>query len=393
MKDEQDAGPEWHDCSHYSREVNPFYYEHQPERQHLDVMYCTSAPLGAGYVVPISVLMDGFTITSGTPEEREIVRPSDYHRLYKRGFTLKELPVDVLIDRDPFDTNFSAWYLLVDLVDLRNAWESLQQRRGHRDLSVHKKMRYYLKGSNATAKDVANTNLGIQFGVLPTVKDMQDFFTVLANWQKVYGDMEEFTHKLRRHRFKPVDVKELKRDFTVMGQCVVPGVTLPMRARVTTESAVFHRTAQYLFTAPEFQGWVSRLKQFVDAFGILDPAAIWDVIPFSFVIDWFVNVGDWLHKNRPQLFPAGVSYEQYCESLKVRTIINWDAEYARIPDFTSPAYAPNWHVIGYSDITAYARRKFRPSPRTLQLPKVNKSFVSLRRISISASLVAQRIPR
>lgn len=40
----------------------------------------------------------------------------------------------------------------------------------------------------------------------------------------------------------------------------------------------------------------------LDRYGLLDlPAAAWEIVPYSFVVDWFTNVGDWITAMTPKI--------------------------------------------------------------------------------------------
>jgi hypothetical protein len=46
----------------------------------------------------------------------------------------------------------------------------------------------------------------------------------------------------------------------------------------------------------EFNSGAAHWDQTANRLGLTDPVSLlWEVIPYSFVIDWFVNVGDFLH--------------------------------------------------------------------------------------------------
>jgi hypothetical protein len=60
------------------------------------------------------------------------------------------------------------------------------------------------------------------------------------------------------------------------------------------------------------------IRGLMDTLGVeLDPRIAWDAIPFSFVLDWFLGVGDWLHQFRVDalqlpidLIDSAVSYKE-----------------------------------------------------------------------------------
>jgi hypothetical protein len=64
------------------------------------------------------------------------------------------------------------------------------------------------------------------------------------------------------------------------------------------------------------------------------PSAIWELMPYSFVVDWFLNVGDWLTAINPR---PGVTVEGSWTTKKVITYNNCFVERATIFVNNSPA--------------------------------------------------------
>jgi hypothetical protein len=301
---------------------------------------------------------------------------------------------DVLINADVFDTNFSAWFVITDLLQFRKLALSLfgkesNLRRLHAMSSRDKK---------ATAKQLADDHLAISFGVIPTVADLQSLYSILLRWKEVYSKNNEVLHKRYTWRGKQYDVDGLlppQTRGTLAG--VIEGNLACTLQYEDTHTLRHSRSMQYFFTCPEFSGYMARLRQFVDAFGLLDPSALWDVIPFSFVVDWFVHVGSWVRRNRPILFPADVWITYYLESLRLSSKRDWYMTwYAPREEVIPPGEVPykvttKW--ISTSRTSSYIRRRFQPPkvdtrPRT---PRTANQFLTLRKIALSASLLNQRL--
>jgi hypothetical protein len=350
----------------------------------------------------------------GYPVRQIIENSPGYHSVHPFSLSLLEkafwdtrLPRDITINRDPFDSGFSIWYLVVDIKDLVEIYKKIFKpndlSKRYRRSDRLSRLRQAITGhEDMTASQLHNANLFVQFGLLPTVSDFEDFFRILNTWKKHYDDAKELFRKKHLYHLPVIDAPQLNlfsRTHTgIVGHAL--GTDFPLTAEVQTSvGARFHRTLQYQYTAPEFIGWMSRIAQFIDSFGILDPAAIWDVVPFSFVVDWFINIGPWLHNNRPRLFGADTKILDYCESVKrVDTVtwrMDWNAPFGGPPSGPSSTAYVNEQVL-VETYTNYVRRKLTPSVSdftSASLPRYTKRFVNLRRISIASSLVAQRIPR
>lgn len=311
-------------------------------------------------------------------------------------FADESLPSTLSITKDPFETDFSVWFVLADLWQMKGL---VKQLIGSEALNRSFRRLDELPARD-TAKELADKHLLVQFGLLPTIKDLQEFASILMNWRDRYSDMDKLLKTRPWHEPK-IDISKRFPDITFSGTSPVSinsyGFThVNMRCDQKTISAEFCRTASYSFVCPEFQGWLARLKQFIDAFGILDPAAIWDNVPFSFVVDWFFGISKWLSKNKPRLFPADVLIHDYCESIKVETERRWYASTyvaPHLPDTGEVVWQDNV-FLGRETYTTYLRRRFRPEAQYISVPPSRKAgVVTLRRALISASLVAQRLPR
>lgn len=65
-----------------------------------------------------------------------------------------------------------------------------------------------------------------------------------------------------------------------------------------TDNQVVTVKAYAKYTVKSPSGFMNRLNDF----GVFDiPAAMWEVVPFSFVVDWFIPIGDWLSAISPKM--------------------------------------------------------------------------------------------
>jgi hypothetical protein len=321
-----------------------------------------------------------------------------------RFFMDARIPKTFDIRADPFEDDFSIYYVLVDLWDLKKGFSSL--------LSNQAKLRKFRNSLDRhdVARKVASTHLGIKFGIIPTIADMQALIKTIKSWSDKYkaGALSEKRYKTHSSVEKLEDTISEIRNYhwneTVATQISYGGHTVPFEVDIESRpTARWHGQAIYGFSCPEFSGWISRLAQICDSFGVLDPAAIWDVVPFSFVLDWFFGISQWLHANRPRLFPATAIIHDYLESVKVDVTVTYRlrclAAQTSNPGFTSIASTlyPFDTVIAREVYTTYLRRRMRPDESYVKLlpgTRRNASFVTiLNRVAISSSLIAQRVPR
>lgn len=87
-----------------------------------------------------------------------------------------------------------------------------------------------------------------------------------------------------------------------------------------------------------FSSLATQAKAYADFFGVnVNPAILWDVIPFSFVLDWFLDVGGWLDSFKTKNLAASVCIEDFCYSVKqTGTSIFVTDQFVRTPIWSVP---------------------------------------------------------
>lgn len=68
----------------------------------------------------------------------------------------------------------------------------------------------------------------------------------------------------------------------------------PRQAGTLGTTKLMHQPCTARYTT-KYRAWVKRTPRIVDRVGLTDPLTIvWELVPFSFVVDWFIPIGDWL---------------------------------------------------------------------------------------------------
>jgi len=326
-------------------------------------------------------------------------------------FASPRLPHKVTIDRDPFDTDFSIWFLLADVLSykrlIKRFWRWTDPLKGgnyNRPLplgEIAMAVRRMGMSPQETAKQFHNRHLGFRFGVLPFIDDIRKFISQINNWDKKYRELGKLsTRRYRSHnRASMTDWEIFAPKFEVVPLMMGNGSYFVNVQVDQSYQVKWHGLTLYGFACPELVGWVSRLKQIVDSFGLLDPAGLWDLIPFSFVVDWFFSISSWLHKNRPRLFPALAVICDYLESIKIVCNVKYTATWSE-PNSSigvGEAMEGNSFVtahIGQEQYTTYVRQRFLPDVSMFKMGRSVrkvKSATFLERIAIAASLIGQRL--
>jgi hypothetical protein len=160
--------------------------------------------------------------------------------------------------------------------------------------------------SALSAKEIANQNLSIQFGWLPLISDVQKLITTQARVEKRYKRLREMydTGGVHRKLFVDEDHVEsvLNKTFSIF---TLPGAR-NFNCRITKKTEVQRwGTARWnMLARPPEDLTYDRLHRLaynvangLTVEGMLQGA--WDVLPWTWLLDWFTNVGDFalLHSN------------------------------------------------------------------------------------------------
>jgi hypothetical protein len=90
-----------------------------------------------------------------------------------------------------------------------------------------------------------------------------------------------------------------------------------VRECIPDQYAEFHAQVEYNFWFTRFQTENAQLLGMLDALGVnLNPQIIWNAIPWTFVIDWVADVGQWLGNHKTLNMEPAVNISRYMWSWK-----------------------------------------------------------------------------
>jgi len=248
----------------------------------------------------------------------------------------------------------------------------------------------FVRGLRAThkagfysAKSLANFHLNIKFGWAPFLSDVERVRSSLKNFQKKLRDLQKNSNiPQRRHYKRYLDMSVLP-----------PKVTLYSDAQQSVsretywrQRPVYNATVDFVYTLPDMSSVSSKVAGYLDSLGFqLNPRILWDAIPYSFVVDWFFDVGSWLGSLRTDNLKVPATVTGFCHSLK------WEYEsqylYNR-PATTNPPWSSDQDVIvARRRVLRYERRRDVPSwglfSTTVRIPNWGQ-------VALGASLVIQK---
>jgi len=152
-------------------------------------------------------------------------------------------------------------------------------------------------------KNVAAARLNYQFGWKPTISDIQDMIGAVVD---VRAKLEDFKRQCGRLIKRSI---RLENSSLAKGGTFVPGANTAVswngkRTRLVTAYLVYRPSMPKVLN--EIDGF---LRGMLDSLGFeLNPRIIWDKIPFSFVLDWFLPIGTFLGRLKIDTLDLPIEY-------------------------------------------------------------------------------------
>lgn len=291
----------------------------------------------------IRVLPPGISVTTMQNE----LRNKSYDKLKAQLYSNASLGVDFVEYRQ------SVSMIEDTALRLARAAKALRQRRSWILDTVGRKI-LNTPGRHGVKKSFANLWLEFHFGWEPLVRDIYDSCEVLNNPLKSFTFEKSSAHGVF-HGSRHQDFGANDQDDFLDG---------PMYC---TQGAKVHAiTNAGLHT--------------LDQFGIINPLSLaWEVVPFSFVVDWFANVGQFLGSLSDF---AGMTLD------KTLFTEGWKLTH-RYRFFTEPAFGNLYDDRGVNSLT-YMYRATGLSGITFQVKRLKPPSVSRAATAISLLLQALR---
>jgi hypothetical protein len=197
-------------------------------------------------------------------------------------------------------TALSLPNFFLELDDIQKLWLHFKD-----SLAFAQKLAKGYGDFTSTAKQLAGTKLSLDFGIKPLIGDLSSMKGLLHN---LLAKLHAFDALAGKH-FNQVGTIN-KSDTTVagtfnyLGNSLVP-VTWSATYSVDKKAGVVFRALPRAVTG----GYEEILRTILDALGFeLNPRILWDAIPFTFVLDWFFDIGSWLERHKHDTLELPVKY-------------------------------------------------------------------------------------
>jgi len=158
--------------------------------------------------------------------------------------------------------------------------------------------------------------------------------------------------------------------------------------QVTHSKSLFTAQMRYSVNYTDFQKKHAEVLAMLDAFGVnFNPEIIWDAIPWSFVVDWFVKIGDLLSELKVGLSDPALNIMDYSWAIRRERVITVRGNFIPLDGSGDwPPYRISYVRVPDVRETSYKRVAGLPDPSLLQLSGLN-----LYKVSLASALVISRL--
>lgn len=153
---------------------------------------------------------------------------------------------------------------------------------------------------------------------------------------------------------------------------------------------VYCATMLYKYWLSDFDRRNASVLGCLDAFGVnINPAIVWNAIPWSFTIDWVLKVQDWVDQFKIRALEPTVSIRQFCHSVKFSpTTKVWIYPYqywAEVQGGKIGAY--RFTTVPKLEACSFKRTYYMRAPHVPRLiASLSDSQLSLREIALALAL-------
>jgi hypothetical protein len=257
---------------------------------------------------------------------------------------------------------------------------------------------------------LTGAHLEASFGIVPFVSDLVETYTALNSIDYKVKQLKKYANTPQHRHYRKVlhtpDDKATTGDWrAVLTQPTSWFTPQDGQGRRTpfllgrtrwVQRPVYTATVRYSYTLQKMGEAEEYIKTRFDSLGVrLDPGILWDAIPYSFMVDWVVDVSGFLHSFARNNFPIDITIHEFCHSLayssESMTSI-WSPGKPRSGFFPPPTWCNDYQVenIGLWDChrmarVYYKRNRFDPNTHALRTKRPG-----LRQAALTGSLLVNK---
>lgn len=243
------------------------------------------------------------------------------------------------------------------------------------------------------------------FNLRPLVSDVQDIFTALSRTERRMNDLmsragrpqcAHFTRAFAEYEntsesTEPELISTTSEPLWASAGNFGYGFAFSrsVERSVFYRPTVFHAQLEYAFSYSQLQLEHARVLSFLDAFGVnLNPAIIWNAIPYSFIVDWVFGVSRYLNESRIGNMDPTIHIQRYLWSVSRYRMIDVKNRIRFATSSSGNLGTPQVVTLPVMTETAYRRQVSSPKVALLRA-----SGLTLVESSLAAALVTSRKSR
>lgn len=224
---------------------------------------------------------------------------------------------------------------------------------------------------SSLSRFVAGNFLQWKFAISPLISDITALQAVITKYKSRLNNLVSREGRLQTKHFTAVFDEFTNhsdwetgptgfiRPFEGFNACI----DYVTRRRVIHEPTVFHAQIQYNYNYTGYQRQHAATLSALDSLGVnFNPAILWNALPFSFVLDWFVNIGDQFETFKIGNMEPQINVHQYLWSVKRKRTIYADVGIK--PDTTSLVPSPDKRRLTLPPIHEEVYGRFTDYPVT-----------------------------
>lgn len=212
---------------------------------------------------------------------------------------------------------------LRDVVSLKRAVEGIAKLDlVLRQLRKSKKKGWKRASLRRILRSGAEGYLSYQFGIAPLLSDIENLAKALKNYRREVQNLLDRERTVQKRHFESVlgtdEFVDVAATAAVKPQSNADGVFTQSRA-TTYDVRKFNATMEFTYELSEYERRNALVGGLLDSIGVsLNPAIIWNAIPWSFTVDWVAQVGGLIDSFKLRQLEPRVIIHNYCWSVSVR---------------------------------------------------------------------------
>jgi hypothetical protein len=220
-------------------------------------------------------------------------------------------------------------------------------------------------------------HLGVDFKSLKSGATFSDWWLEYHfGWQPLLADIHGGIEQVKegfRHKAQVFSVSRTVTESS-SGPGYIPGPLVYSKIKVTGQSFLSTRVKIYARVSDSTLANISSL-------GLINPAQVaWELVPYSFVVDWFLPVGSFLEALTDT---AGLTFVSGVRTYRVRSSF--------VSEYTPPSYSwPKWSGSYQATLNLQAMERHPLGGWPLPLPYV-KNPLSTIHVASGLALVRQLV--